>query len=210
MGSELTAAALTGIVVVMMAREGAQRAATRFSIAFAAGLLTIAVLSWDQRSPWTKFIETTDVAPESLVSLLPEQKSIYWEGDVRVPWFVLKQPSYFSCAQGTGALFFRGTAITYQHRYDTLHQFGTLDFGQETPCPPVLTQENAPSAREKLASVCRHEPNLGALVLTRHLADVPMHEWVPPVKFEDESRDHSGRSRPIGSSFIRALISHRS
>jgi len=184
-GLGLTAAALIGIVV-MLARGSTQWAASRVNIVFAASLLTIAVLGWDQRSPWTKFVETTDVASDSLASLLPEQKSIYWEGDVRMPWFVLKQPSYFSCAQGTGALFFRGTAVTYQHRYDVLRQFRMLDFGQETSCPP--TQESVQLTHEKLASICLHEPDLGALVLTKPLPDVPTREWVSPVRFEDEFR----------------------
>ena len=42
-----------------------------------------------------------------------------------------------------------------------------------------------PFAREALASVCTHEPELGAVVLTRPLPDTPAKVWVSPVSFED-------------------------
>lgn len=184
-GLGLTVAALGAIAVLMITSPATRGAVIRPLIAFAAGLTVIAALGWDQRTPWTKFIETADAAPVSLSALLPEQKSIYWEGDVRVPWFVLKRPSYFSCPQGTGALFFRGTAVTYQHRYDILKPLRILDFGQETTCPLPRGPEPAPFNREELVSICVREPELGALVLTRPVVNAPGQVWISPVKFED-------------------------
>ena len=186
-GLGLTVAALVAVTLHVSSSADKRRAVTDRLVLFATGLVAIAALCWDQRTPWTKFVETVDVVPSSLSSLLPEHRSIYWEGDVRVPWFVLKRPSYFSCAQGTGALFFRGTAITYQHRYDILERLRTLDFGQETTCPSGRDPESAPLNREEFASICANEPELGALVLTRPMPDVPGRAWVSPVKFEDIS-----------------------
>jgi hypothetical protein len=171
-----------------------RRVVTRPLIVFAVALAAFAAFSWDQRTPWTKFIETADVTPASLASLLPEQKSVYWEGDVRVPWFVLKRPSYFSCAQGTGALFFRNTAIAYQHRYETFQPLRTIDFGQETSCPAPQGPESVAYNRKELVSICAKEPELGALVLTRPVANAPARVWISPAKFEDwrlaDGKDH--------------------
>lgn len=194
-GLGLTIAALA-IVVHLNASADARssRAVTYPLTVFAVGLFSIAVLNWDQRTPWTKFVETADAAPEPLSSWLLNQKSVYWEGDVRVPWFVLKRPSYFSCAQGTGSLFFRNTAVSYQHRYEIFQQLRTLDFGQDPACPSASALAVPSADRDELASICASEPDLDALVLTRPLASPPMHIWVSPVRFED-IRPIDGRLR---------------
>ena len=189
-GFGLTVAALAAVAIRVTASADARPAVTRALILFATCLAGLAALSWDQRTPWTRFVETVGAAPESLSALLPGQKPVYWEGDVRVPWFVLHRPSYFSCAQGTGALFFRGTAINYQHRYETFEQLRTFDFAQELACPLPPGPDTASFTREALVSVCEREPELGALVLTRPVANVPQLVWDSPVRFEDV--------RPIG------------
>jgi hypothetical protein len=154
---------------------------------FACVLAAVATLVWDQRTPWTKFVETADAPPALLSSLSPTEQ-VYWEGDVRVPWFVLKRPSYFSCSQGTGAMFFRGTAITYQRRHDSFLRMPTLDFGEAESCPSVDGEESGAYRRENLTFICKNEPELGAVVLTRPLSDLRGHEWVSPVEFEEVRR----------------------
>jgi hypothetical protein len=182
-GLGITVAALGAVGVYITASSDERGGVMRPLIVFAAVLAALTAFGWDQRMPWTKFIETTEAVPESLSSLLPQQGLVYWEGDVRVPWFVLKRPSYFSCAQGTGALFFRGTAITYQDRYETLEPLRTLDFGQEFSCPLPRDPETVSYSREALASICTKEPELGALVLTRPVANAPARIWVSPARF---------------------------
>jgi hypothetical protein len=167
------------------------RTMNRVLVGFAGGLALIAATGWDQRTPWTHFVEAEDAAPSGLTALLPADKSIYWEGDVRVPWFVLRRPSYFSCAQGTGALFFRGTAMDYRHRFDSFERLQTLDFGQETTCPAFPKPKISPNTRDDLASVCGNEPGLGALVLTHPVNNADGQMWVSPAEYED--------ARPGGS-----------
>jgi hypothetical protein len=190
----VTALAL-GLVASLVTVPIQKRAAmTRPLIALATAVVVIAVLGWDQRTPWAKFVETADAAPESLAALLPEGQPIYWEGDVRVPWFVLRRPSYFSCAQGTGVLFFRGTALSYQHRYDTFLRLRTLDFGQERGCPPPPAAVPASFDRAALASICTTERSLGALVLVRPAANASGQLWVSPVKYQEDVVEN-GESR---------------
>jgi hypothetical protein len=153
-------------------------------LCLAVALVTLAGFNWDQRTPWTKFVDTTEAPPVSLASSLPGDLPVYWE-DVTAPWFLLKRSSYFSCEQGTGVLFSRGTAINYQRRYESFRALRTLDFGHDPYCLPADGDATAPLSRDDLSSVCKKEPGLGALVLTKAVPGVPEWIWVSPVKFQD-------------------------
>ncbi|HQT47230.1 MAG TPA: hypothetical protein PLY97_08410, partial [Acidocella sp.] len=98
-----------------------------------------------------------------------------------------------SCAQGTGALFSRGTAMNYQRRYDRFARLDVLDIGQNAICPalhPASGQPDTPGKRPRLppskaqvVAVCRENPGLGALVLIHAVAGLPPREWDPPVPY---------------------------
>lgn len=184
-GPALMAIAL-GAIVLQTRAFGNARSFPAWCLApLAIGLVVVAAFSWDERTPWTKFVETANTAPPALSALVPKHQTIYWEGDVRVPWFVLKRSSYFSCAQGTGALFYRGTALTYQHRYESFKPLATQDFGQETSCPPAPFPEPAVFDRSAVASLCRREPLLDILALTHPVVGLRGKEWDPPVAYQD-------------------------
>ena len=148
-------------------------------------LFVIACNNWDQRSPWVKFVDDTNNPPKSLVDLLPASGPIYWEGDVTVPWFLLKRASYFSCDQGTGVLFNRGTAINYQKRFKSFQPLDTLDFLQSNICPAANDRTHLQVTKTELSSVCRDNDGLGALVLVRPVKGDPGKIWRSPVKFEE-------------------------
>ena len=183
-GLGLCVAALVALVTVLIIPAERRLALIGPLFLFATGLTVAAVISWDQRTQWTKFVETTDDPPKSLSTLLSGSGTVYWEGDVRVPWFVLRRSSYFSCAQGTGALFFRGTAVDYQHRYDSFLRLGTMDFEQRLPCPSQVAPRSGTFDREELEFVCRNEPELDWLVLTRPVANSQATMWRSPAAFE--------------------------
>ena len=184
-GLVLTMAALIAITLHTKLSGSCRSITNLLLIAFTLSLIGVAAFTWDQRTPWTRFVESPGAAQASLSSVLPARKPIYWEGDVRMPWFVLQRSDYFSCAQGTGALFFRGTAITYQHRYNSLKPLATLDFGQETTCPPAGRLEQPQFNRSEIKFACEQEPQLGALVLTRPVAEAMGDRWISPAPFED-------------------------
>lgn len=189
-GTALTLVALGAIVALLIdttnSRKGEIRTVAILCLAIA--LVTVAGFVWDQRTPWTKFIDTSESPPDSLTSLLPGDSPIYWDDDVTVPWFLLKRPSYFSCAQGTGAFFYRGTAINYQHRYESFQSLRTLDFGWDLACPSAEGDTIAPLSRTELSSVCEKESGLAALVLTQAVIGAPERVWVSPVEFEDAKK----------------------
>jgi hypothetical protein len=150
----------------------------------AGGLALAALYGWDARSPWTKLVESPDPVPAALASLLPAGGSVYWEGGLEMMWFRLRRPDYFSCDQGTGALFFRPTAIAYQHRLESFSALQTLDFRDTVQCQGV-DKHAGEQTRADLAAVCAREPDLDYLVLARPVADVEAKTWDSPATFRD-------------------------
>ncbi len=184
----LTAASMGAIVILLVfVPNHSTRSVVPASVAcLALALVVASALNWDQRPPWTKFVETAQAPPDLLLSLLPPKESVYWEGDVRAPWFLLRRASYFSCEQGTGVLFSRGTAIEYGRRHDAIEPLDTADFGRFDYCPaegtPPVKRLKA-LQRDDLSSVCRQQPGLDKLVLLNPVEGVTGAVWKTPVEF---------------------------
>jgi hypothetical protein len=172
-----------------------------YSVMFAGtafGLVAIASWLWDQRTPWIKFVNTAD-PPSDLVALLPDNAPIYWENDVTVPWFLLKRPSYFSCDQGTGALFSRGTAVAFADRSRSFEKLQTLDFRQSSFCPLVGARRTDPLHGAELSTLCAKEPELGALILTERVVDAPHRVWISPALYRTAERSSNGALKPFST-----------
>jgi hypothetical protein len=107
----------------------------------------------------------------ALAALLPERGSIYWEGGVDLLWFGMLRSSYFSCAQGGGAIFFRAAAFEFRRRSESFAQLHTVDF-DEPDCHSTPGESRPHRTREALQAVCLREPGLDYLVLTREVAGV--------------------------------------
>jgi hypothetical protein len=179
----IAVAALLSIYITKAGQEG--RLFPRLFPWLAAALLPIALLGWDARTPWTKLVESTAPVPASLADLLPQDASVYWEGGVEMLWLRLKRNSYFSCTQGTGAVFFRGTAVAYRHRAESLWPLRTIDFEENIYCPALQDADTASRTREGLAEVCGREPELDYLVLTEPVANAEAKVWNSPVPFRN-------------------------
>jgi hypothetical protein len=162
------------------------------------GLAAIACWQWDQRTPWNKFVYTSE-PPTDLTNLLPGKEPIYWEGDVATPWFFLKRASYFSCDQGTGALFSRGTAIAYDARFRNFQKLQTLDFRQYSFCPLTDARRTSPLRSAELSQLCTKEAGLGALILTELVAGAPHRVWIPPVPFKTQEQSKDGARKPFSA-----------
>ncbi len=176
------------IFLAMIAQRAGERARRTYLFpSLAAALLLTAAFYWDQRTPWAKLIETGTAETTGLSQVLPSAAEVYWDGDVTVPWLLLRRASYFSCEQGTGALFSRGTALAYQARYESLRMLGTLDFWRDPYCPAKRNQAVEPLSRGDLASACQREPTLDDLVLTEPVPGAAGTTWVPPVPFKLQS-----------------------
>jgi hypothetical protein len=150
-------------------------------VATAVAALTASGLIWDDRPAFSKLVESS--APnESLTSLLPPGQ-IYWDGDADVPWFYLRRASYFSCQQGTGVLFSRGTAITYQARLKMFQPLDSLDFNTPEMCPPPSKADQKPLTAGNLAILCRTATGLAAFISPRDIIGAARKDWIAPVAF---------------------------
>ncbi len=151
-------------------------------------LLGLAAVTHDQRTPWQRFVETPDADRAALEAFLPPGV-VFWDGGLDMLWLRLRRPSHFACVQGGGVLFFRGTAMAFRDRADS------LAFQQrEGTCHTSLVPAEAPPSRAALAGACRREPTLDHIVVGTRAADVaPAASWTLPV----------GRDRPnmIGEPF---------
>ncbi len=156
--------------------------------AFAVVVVALAVVMWDQRPPWRRFIEAGDDPPPALRQLVAGGGDMFWEGDVTVPWFLLRQASYFSCDQGTGVLFKRGTALAYKQRYADFQKLGTIDFWRGTECPGSRNDRVTPLTRDDLRELCARQAGLGRLVLLRPVQGASGQVWVAPADFESTVR----------------------
>jgi hypothetical protein len=158
-------------------------------------LLGLAVVTHDQRTPWQRFVETRGAEQTALEAFLP-QGAVFWDGGLDLLWLRLRRPSHFACVQGGGVLFFRGTALAFRERADS------LGFQQrEGTCHEALVPATAPPSRADLVRACRREPSLDHIVIGVRATDVaPAASWTLPV----------GRDRPnmIGAPF-RAGEVHR-
>lgn len=184
----LAVTALIVIAIILVRRMQTERKKQwidRLLPWLAAALLPLALLGWDQRTPWTRFVESSGPVPASLAALLPPHASVYWEGGIRMLWLRLQRPSYFSGLQGSGTMFFRGTAIAYQHRLEGFWPLHTLDFSQVLLSPPLDKKTQPERTRADLEEACRREPALDDLVLTRPVADVTAKIWDSPVPYQD-------------------------
>src|SRR5271165_5820289 len=151
----------------------------------AAVLLPLAVIGWDVRTPWAKFVESSEPVPTALADLLPQRASVYWEGGLELLWLRLRRPSYFACDQGTGAVFFRGTAMEFQRREEALWPLRTVDFGRSLLCPSLDKIKKPERMRADLQQVCANAPGLDYLVLRHPVEDVEAKVWDSPVPNRD-------------------------
>ncbi|NDU87091.1 MAG: hypothetical protein G3I09_02750 [Ferrovum sp.] len=152
-----------------------------------------AMLIWDQRTAWSRYVESTEVPPPELTALLPSDRPLYWEGNLAVPWLLLRRSSYFSCRQGTGALFSRGTAINYQKRYLSFQSLDTAEFLPGSYCAsPAL---GAPPRIEmaQTLKVCEDNPMLGALVLLNPVVGMKEKVWKSPIQFPYLKKTENGK-----------------
>jgi hypothetical protein len=155
--------------------------------AVSAILVLVAVIGWDARTPWTKFVDSSEPVPATLSSILPAGDSVFWESGLEMLWLKMRRPSYFSCDQGTGALFFRATALEYERLRQSFWRLGTRDFGQFFQCPGATEVVDPDATSLDLMAVCTREPALDDVVLTRPVDGVDSEVWDSPVPYEDIS-----------------------
>jgi hypothetical protein len=170
------------LTVGLLIRFAGERV-TRGSIVAAMIVALTATAVADRRSAWMLFAEDESVPP-GLAGFVADSGNLYWEAGVEFVWFKLKRPSYYSCLQGTGAMFYAGTALEYQRRSKALAGLNTRDFAEssEDPCVPKLNPEQrGPVRKEQLTVSCQALPELDTVILTQAIPGVKHTSWQSPV-----------------------------
>lgn len=181
-GSLLRAALAATALIFLFWRPEAPASVARTT--FSAALVCVSAMIFDQRDGWRKFIETPG-APTSLQSFSARSGNVYWENGLEWLWFKLRRPSYYSCAQSAGVMFYRGTAMEYERRVALLAQLNTRDFSNAAGslCPSQgSAAQQGPQTRQQLERTCRALPDLDTIVLVRQVQGAAARLWVAPVK----------------------------
>ena len=145
-------------------------------------LLSAAAVA-DQRNQWAR-IAYSGTLPDGLASFISDARRIYWEQGLDLLWFGLHYPSYYSCVQRTGAMFYRDVANEYSRRSAGLHVLNTTDFADDDDglCyPKEKLDEFGPTNRGQMAKACRELPDLELIVLTRKVPGTPYRSWQAPA-----------------------------
>jgi len=147
--------------------------------ALALALVVSTLFVADGRTEWRKFIDSDEV-PSDLRGLVSDAGQVYWEHGVSLLWIKLHKTSYYSCLQGSGAMFFAGTASEFQRRRDGLALLNPAGFSIDT-CAIKAESAGNTLSRTQLAAVCHRLPELDALILLKDVDGVPHVEWLTPV-----------------------------
>ncbi|HWA36553.1 MAG TPA: hypothetical protein VG873_01725 [Burkholderiales bacterium] len=93
---------------------GMQSRLRRAACGAAVVLLAFAVMIWDARSPWSRYIELR--SPHPFAAVIPEGAQVFWSAMSSPAWTSLRTTNWFSADQGAGIVFTRATAIEWPQR----------------------------------------------------------------------------------------------
>lgn len=153
----------------------------RWSLPFAAfcavSLGVLAIGAWDQRSPWSKYMEARPIKDQPFAGFIPPGRQVLWYGELLATWVVLSRPSWYSSSQGPGVLFNRGTALEYDRRRSIVD---VLE-GQEKTCMMIRglfgnSHQCSPDFGAVQAA-CRDAGNLDFIVTQSDLQGLATAEW---------------------------------
>ena len=120
-------------VVLLMLASAIWRLSSRArwsSLGAAAVLFLFTLAFWDQRSAWTKRLESYPVGSSIWPGLIERDATVYWYRDLMAPWLLLGHANYYTQQQGSGAVFSRDMTIELDKRRKIT---GLLDL-QEQVC----------------------------------------------------------------------------
>jgi hypothetical protein len=145
--------------------------------------LAAALLVNDRRTDWQQFLEQPGVSAD-LAQFVGEDANLYWDDSPEILWFKLGRSSYYSCLQGAGAMFYRGTATDYARRGQALAGLNVHRFRQDSEhvchqnAPPP---SDGPLSIEDIRRACRALPDLDGVVLGVDAPGASAQTWTSPA-----------------------------
>lgn len=184
-----------GVLTLVVLLYRRSRIAPALMLLLGLGLVGAALNVYDQRSPWRRYRIEPSVSDDLRAFVAQAGNSIYWEDGVELLWFKLRRPSAWSCIQGAGLIYFRGTAIDFARRARALSSLNTaVDFAArgENDCPAMVSPEApGPADAEAISAACRAWPELDSIVLFTRFEGAYQAAWRPPVPVFTVGRDGS-------------------
>lgn len=147
--------------------------------AIAAGLLTSALLTWDQTSSGLRYEAPNRQAVIAPVKArIPPNAIVYWVGELENTWFWLGRANYLSFHQSAGSVFSRGNAVEALRRSEYVQEASWQDSNYQWDAHPQTTSQQ-PFTELALTQVCQ-DPILGYVITKDYLIKPPMLRFKDP------------------------------
>lgn len=149
--------------------------------------LGLAFLHYDQRSPWSRLVESGVKPPPDIMKIIDSSSNIYWEDGVEFLWFDLIHTSYYSGVQGAGVMYYRQNAIITYQRGLIFSELNTEDFygGPNGIIEKFISKQNqhatGPTDISQIADVCKKLPALDLIVLFTKITGEFSAVWHAPA-----------------------------
>lgn len=189
------ASIISVIVAIFLIYKTRQHTTTRLFVALL--LLSTPFALIDQRTPSSRYVESTRPDP-GLENFVSNTGNLYWERGVELLWIKLNKTSYYSCVQGAGSMFYKGTAASYERISKGLSVLNSSDFSDDddSMCwkkhrPGIA----GPNTASEMRAACRSLPELDTIVLAQPIVGVPPSgAWTSPTPLSLASRNQPARS----------------
>jgi len=141
---------------------------------------------YDARYPVTREIE--DKIATGLPQwrdVIPRSSTVYWQGPVTYPWFVLDRASYLSVSQAAGVVFSRTAALEVRRRMEHTTQVGLSERDMAIHRYPGADRAEPVLSLDGLQRLCA-DPELGHAVLRSALDgrfSMTLHEHASRVTY---------------------------
>lgn len=146
-------------------------------------VVVLAVLglgTWDQRTPWLRYIENGAVGDRPFAGLIQPDQQVLWQGEMLATWLLLSHPSWYNFSQGSGVLFRRDNALEFERRKSVVDMLEAqahtckllAGFTGRDECTPDL---------ESIRTACREARDLDFIIIRSGLEGSAVAEW----KFSD-------------------------
>jgi len=146
-----------------------------------------ALLTWDQRSEWHRYLDQSPVDQDHVFARhIPKNAQVYWVGELAPTWMLLKRPNYFSTSQASGILFNRATAIEFARREELTAELESQIAICHKLAPILKTCSPQPAT---LDALCRREGGPDFVILDWKFDGLYIDQW--RKVFSDEGlREH--------------------